>query len=344
MSPSPHIFFMAAPGPLQDRFWTAQAQQRAKELGFAVRLNALPGKLRTGEWVEQLVGVEALLTTWGSPRIDEAILLQNQTLKIVGHVGGSLAGIVSEALFERGVKVCTANRLMARTVAEWSLMMTMVGLRQLLSYAQFGSGGKPVEWPRREGNLPPDAAVIGIWGYGDVAKAFIELVRPLRPQEILVHDDFLSAEVAATEGLHKVDLDELFATADVIHCQTGLTAENKGRVGAVQLAAIKEGGVLVNCGRAPLIDEDALIAALQEQRFTAIMDVFEEEPLPDEHPYRTLPNVILTPHCAGNGRDARYLGMMLEEFDRFFRGATLEYEVSLERALAMTDSSLLRRR
>jgi phosphoglycerate dehydrogenase-like enzyme len=54
--------------------------------------------------------------------------------------------------------------------------------------------------------------------------------------------------------------------------------------------------------------------------------------------------VILTPHCAGNGRDARYLGMMLEEFDRFFRGATLEYEVSLERALAMTDSSLLRRR
>ena len=112
----------------------------------------------------------------------------------------------------------------------------------------------------------------------------------------------------------------------------------------MQLAAIKEGGVLVNCGRAPLIDEDALIAALQEQRFTAIMDVFEEEPLPDEHPYRTLPNVILTPHCAGNGRDARYLGMMLEEFDRFFRGATLEYEVSLERALAMTDSSLLRRR
>ena len=118
MSPSPHIFFMAMPGQLQGRFWTAQAQERARELGFEVRLNTLPGKLRTGEWVEQLVGVEALLTTWSSPRIDATVLLQNQTLKIVGHVGGSLAGIVSAALFERGVKVCTANRLMARTVAE----------------------------------------------------------------------------------------------------------------------------------------------------------------------------------------------------------------------------------
>ena len=166
MDNSPHIFFMG-PQALQDRFWTEQAKTRAAELGYEVRLNTLPGKLAAGEWVEQLVGVEALLTTWDSPRLDETVLLQNQTLKIVGHVGGSVAGIVSQALYERGVKVCTANTLMARTVAEWSLMMTMVGLRQLLSYAHFGVGGQALDWPRREGNLPPDEAVIGIWGYGD---------------------------------------------------------------------------------------------------------------------------------------------------------------------------------
>ena len=343
MSESPHIFFMASPGRLQERFWSEQAQRRAAELGFEVRLNSLPGKLRAGEWVEQLVGVEALLTTWGSPRLDEQLLLQNQTLKIVGHVGGSVAGIVSEALYERGVKVCTANSLMARTVAEWSLMMTMVGLRQLLSHAQFGRAGTSVDWPRREGNLPPDEAMIGIWGYGDVAQAFIELLRPLQPKGIMVHDDFLTEEVAAVEGLQKVGLDELCASADIIHCQTGLTAKNKGRIGAEQLALIKTGAVLVNCGRAPLIDENALIAALQGHRFTAIMDVFEEEPLPAEHPYRAMHNVILTPHCAGNGRDGRYLGLMLDEFDRFFRGEALATEVSLERALAMTDSSLLRK-
>jgi phosphoglycerate dehydrogenase-like enzyme len=347
MSESPHIFFMASQ-QLQDRFFNEQAKCYAAKIGYEIRLNTLPGKVAVGEWVEQLVGVEALLTTWGSPRLDETVLLQNQTLKIVGHVGGSVAGIVSQALFERGVKVCTANTLMARTVAEWSLMMTMVGLRHLWSYAQFGAQFGAVDWTadwvRREGNLPPDEAVIGIWGYGDVAKAFIALLRPLHPRAIAVHDDFLTDEIAEAEGLQKVGLDELFASADVIHCQTGLTAANKGRVGAQQLAAIKEGGVLVNCGRAPLIDEQALIAALQERRFAAIMDVFEEEPLHDEHPYRMMENVIITPHCAGNGRDGRYLGLMLDEFDRFFRGEALETEVSLQRALAMTDSSLLRKR
>ena len=342
MDNSPHIFFMG-PQAMQDRFWTEQAKTRAAELGYEVRLNTLPGKLAAGEWVEQLVGVEALLTTWGSPRLDETVLLQNQTLKIVGHVGGSVAGIVSQALYERGVKICTANTLMARTVAEWSLMMTMVGLRQLLSYAHFCVGGQALDWPRREGNLPPDEAVVGIWGYGDVAKAFIELLRPLHPRVIAVHDNFLTNEMAEAEGLQKIGLDELFATSDVIHCQTGLTTANKGRVGAAQLAAIKEGAVLVNCGRAPLIDEGALIAELQRCRFTAILDVFEEEPLTEDHPYHTLRNVILTPHCAGNGRDGRYLGLMLDEFDRFFRRQGLETEVSLERAQAMTDSSLLRK-
>ena len=194
-----------------------------------------------------------------------------------------------------------------------------------------------------DGHLPPDEAVIGIWGYGDVAKAFIELLRPLHPRVIAVHDNFLTNEMAEAEGLQKIGLDELFATSDVIHCQTGLTTANKGRVGAAQLAAIKESAVLVNCGRAPLIDEGALIAELQRCRFTAILDVFEEEPLPEDHPYHTLRNVILTPHCAGNGRDGRYLGLMLDEFDRFFRRQALETEVSLERALAMTDSSLLRK-
>ena len=195
MDNSPHIFFMG-PQALLDRFWTEQAKTRAAELGYEVRLNTLPGKLAAGEWVEQLVGVEALLTTWGSPRLDETVLLQNQTLKIVGHVGGSVAGIVSQALYERGVKICTANTLMARTVAEWSLMMTMVGLRQLLSYAHFCVGGQALDWPRREGNLPPDEAVVGIWGYGDVAKAFIGLLRPLHPRVIAVHDNFLTNEMA----------------------------------------------------------------------------------------------------------------------------------------------------
>ncbi len=244
---------------------------------------------------------------------------------------------------QRGVKLCTANRLMARSVAEWALTMTMVGLRGLLSYAQFGTGGQ-LNWEQRQTNRVPADATVGIWGYGDVSRWLLELLRPLEFGEILVSDDYLTEEMASAQRVRKVEFDELFAASDVIHCLTGLTATNKGRVGAAQLASMRDGAVLANCGRAALIQEEALIAALETGRFTAILDVFEEEPLAADHPYRSMPNVILTPHNAGYGRDATYLAAMLDEFHRFFQGEPLQMEVKQERALVMTDATLMRRR
>jgi len=80
--------------------------------------------------------------------------------------------------------------------------------------------------------------------------------------------------------------------------------------------------VLINIGRAPLIQPDALVEELQKGRWTGIFDVYEQEPLPDDHPLAELPNVILSPHYAGTGRDAWYMAEMLDEADdRHERGA-----------------------
>ena len=343
MNTSPNIFFMAPPGDLQEWFWRGPSRERAADLGYEVRLNPKEGPLTGEQWAELLVGVEALLTTWGSPRLDEVVLGRNTTLKIVGHVGGSVAGIASQLLEDRGIRLCTANRTMARTVAEWSLMMTLVGLRGVLDYAQFGASSA-LNWERRKTNLAPGNAVVGIWGYGDVAQQLIELLRPLGLRDIIVSDEYLTEDIAAAEGIHKVAFDELFGRADVIHCLTSLNAADKGGVGPQQLAAIRDHAVLINCGRAALVQEEALISELARNRFTAIMDVFEAEPLAEDHPYRSMPNVILTPHNAGYGRDEYYLATMLEEFDRFFRGEPLQTEVAVDRALGMTDASLMRGR
>lgn len=342
MDGSPRIFFMAPPGHLQEWFWRGWSKARAQELGFTIRLNRHPGAPDDAAALAPLQDVEALLTTWGSPRLDAHILDHAPALRIVGHVGGSVAGIASPELFQRGVRLSTANPVMARTVAEYSLLMTLVGLRRLPRYAQFGQAGC-LDWGARELPVSPPGAVIGIWGYGDVVRWLLRLLRPLEPGAILVHDEHLTAAAAAAEGVTAVDFDTLFRRADVVHCLTGLTPANRGRVGAAQLAALRSGAVLINCGRAALIQEEALIAALRENRFTAIMDVFETEPLAADHPYRTMPNVILTPHNAGYGRDEYYLGAMLEEFDRFFRHEPLRYEVTLERARTMTDAALMRR-
>ena len=118
MKESPDIFFMAHPGELQNWFFRGRSEERAQQLGYEVRLNPREAPLDGEEWAELLEGVEALLTTWGSPRLDEVVLSRNTTLRIVGHVGGSVATIVSPELYDRGIRVCTANTLMARTVAE----------------------------------------------------------------------------------------------------------------------------------------------------------------------------------------------------------------------------------
>ena len=124
MSASPSIFFMAPPGDTRDWFWRGTSRQRAEELGFDVRFNDQPAPDSAAGWADLLPGVEALLTTWGSPRLDADVLRKADALRIVGHVGGSVSPIVSQDLFDRGVRVCTANPLMARTVAEYGLMMT----------------------------------------------------------------------------------------------------------------------------------------------------------------------------------------------------------------------------
>jgi phosphoglycerate dehydrogenase-like enzyme len=184
--------------------------------------------------------------------------------------------------------------------------------------------------------------VIGVWGFGDVAKSYLDYVRILEPGEIIVCDDWMTEAMAAEAGVRKVSLEELFERADVIQLLQSLTEKSVGRIGTRELSAIKEGGVLVNAARAAIVDQGALVAETAKGRFTAILDVHHQEPLPDDSPFRSMPNVILTPHTAGREGQERYVAIMLEEFARLERGEALQYEITLERALAMTNQKFMR--
>ena len=334
-------FFTALPGVVRDELWCATAQQCATELGFDVRLNPFDRKPTAEQWAELLAGVEALITTWGAPCLDEHALSRNKTLRIVGHAAGSVAGIVSDELTRRGVRVVTANAEMARSVAEWCLMMTLVAARQLLQYTKFGDAGRLHPEQRALATSPYDL-IIGIWGYGDISRWLIKLLRPFEPKAILIASNHLSPTDAQAQGLRKVELDELLATADIIHVLTGLTAQNKGRVGGELLSRVKDGATLINAGRAALIEREALLGELRKQRFSAITDVHYNEPPAADDPFLTLPNLIMTPHCAGRTSRSRYVRLVLEEFDRFYRGEPLQHEITRERAAQMTDARLTR--
>jgi phosphoglycerate dehydrogenase-like enzyme len=101
---------------------------------------------------------------------------------------------------------------------------------------------------------------------------------------------------------------------------------------AGHLAKLRDGAVFVNCGRSWVVDMDALLAELRKNRFWAALDVFDEEPLPNDSPFVGLPNVLVTPHQAGHTIDtqARQGAAMVDEVERFLRGADLKHQIRPE--------------
>jgi phosphoglycerate dehydrogenase-like enzyme len=169
---------------------------------------------------------------------------------------------------------------------------------------------------------------LGIVGYGDIGRATAALVRPLGMKVLALRrrpersaDDPLVDEVLPVEHVH-----ELMRRSDDVLVAAPLTSETRGLVDAGALAAMKTTAVLVNVGRGPVVDEDALVAALEQGRIRgAALDVFETEPLPPGHPFWRLPNVLLSPHCADHvpGWIADSTRVFLDNLHRFLRGEPL---------------------
>src|SRR5262249_5408316 len=119
---------------------------------------------------------------------------------------------------------------------------------------------------------------------------------------------------------------EMIAQCDYIVMAAPLTADTRGLIGEAEFAAMKPSAVVINVGRAPVIDEAAMVRALSEGRINGTgLDGFDKEPLPEGHPFYRLENVLLSPHCADHTADWQEQAMrfFLEQFDRFRRGEPL---------------------
>jgi len=127
-------------------------------------------------------------------------------------------------------------------------------------------------------------------------------------------------------------LDEIFAQCPIVTLQAPPTKETYHMVGAKQLALLQDGAVFINTARSHLVDEAALLDELRKGRFVAALDVFDQEPLPEDSPFRQLDNVVITPHIAGHSAQARRRQgqEMADEIARFLAGEPLHYPVTVE--------------
>lgn len=287
---------------------------------------------------ERLAGVigdyDALLTCWGAPTLTSEVLEQATRLKIVAHSAGTVKFFVGEEVLDRGIRVTSAAAAMAPAVAEFALILTMLGMQPVHIYNE-AMHIDPGGWNTKESlGFGPEIASsrIGVVGAGLVGRQYIGKVRALGA-EVVVADPYLPDEDAAAMGVERVTLPDLMASCPIVVIHAPSTPETHHMIGREELAVMPDNGFLVNTARSWVVDQNALLAELQSGRLRAALDVYDQEPLPWDHPYRSLPNVILTPHVAGassrtNWRQGYFA---VEDLRRFFAGEPLVHEVTRER-------------
>jgi phosphoglycerate dehydrogenase-like enzyme len=286
-------------------------------------------------WREDLAETEVMFSGWGAPRMDAEILAAMPRLKAIFYGGGSVRYFATEALWQRGVRLTTAAALNAVPVAEYTVSAVLLGLKRFWHYARVTREERTFRLHRP---LPGAYhANVGLVSYGVIGR----LVRQhLRAHEVnvLVYDPFLTAAEAAVEGVGKVTLEELFERSDVVSLHTPLLPETVGLIGAGHFARMKECALFINTARGEIVDEAGLIATLRQRPdLQALIDVTSPEPPPPESPLYALPNVILTPHLAGSlGPECLRMGhAMVDEFERYLAGQSLQWELTPERAASM---------
>jgi len=285
---------------------------------------------------ELLTDVDICVTGWRTGVLDKYVLESAKNLKIVAHTGGSVFGIVSDYLYEKGIKVVSGNWIFAECTAEGALTYILSALRQIPRYSDNLQKGI---W--REDRIDLNETLlekkVGLVGFGLVAKNLARMIKPFNV-ELKVYDPFVEASVLQEYGATQVSVEELFSWADIVSVHVPKTPETHHMINAKLLSLMHEGALLVNTSRGAIIDEQALGEELQAGRIKAALDVFEAEPLPADSKLRGLRNAFLIPHMAGPTIDRRKDATLavLSDVKRFFDGDSLKYEIKNEYAKSMT--------
>jgi phosphoglycerate dehydrogenase-like enzyme len=281
-----------------------------------------------------LAAAEVILGHWGCPRIDGAVLDRAPRLGLFAYAAGTLKTIVSDAVFDRGVRVTSAAPANAEPVAEYTLAAILFAGKDAL-WRRDALREPSIEAHRQPSTVPVGnrGKTVGIVGASFVGRRVIELLRAFPHLEVALYDPYVTAEEATELGVRLLGLDELCASVDVLSVHAPDLPETRGMIGRAQLAALRTGATFINTARGALVDHDALVAELESGRLYAVLDVTDPEPLPPEHPLRTLPNVFLTPHLAGSqGTElAGLAALAAEEIRRWAAGEPAINEITRDR-------------
>ena len=213
-------------------------------------------------------------------------------LRLVVTTGARNAAIDIDAAARRGITVCgTGSHPGTAAEHTWALILALV--RRLdVELPAFRGGG----WQSTVGRSLA-GSTLGVVGLGRIGTQMAAVGRAFAMRVVGLSRSLTGARATALGIERAASLDELVAAGDIVTLHVPLTRETRGMIGAREIARFKAGAVLVNTSRGPIVDESALVAALRSGALAgAALDVYDREPLPADHPLRTLRNVVATPH------------------------------------------------
>jgi D-3-phosphoglycerate dehydrogenase len=266
----------------------------------AARVEDRPG-ISPAELLEAVAGCEALIVRSRS-KVTREVLAAGQRLKVVGRAGVGVDNIDLDAARELGVRVVNSPQATTLAVAEHALGL-MLALARGIPRAD--ASMKAGEWIKKElEGVELSGKTLGIVGVGNIGAALASRAAALG-MRVTGYDPFLSQDAIRRRGAEAVTLDELYAGADFISLHVPLTGETVGMLGEQALAKMKPGVRIVCTARGGLIDEAALLQALEVGQVAgAALDVFAEEP-PGATRLVKHPRVIATPHVAAQTVEAQ---------------------------------------
>jgi D-3-phosphoglycerate dehydrogenase len=266
---------------------------------------------------------DALLVGWAP--ITKEVVGSLDRCRLLMRYGTGFDNIDVAAATRAGVAVAINADYCLEEVATHALALLLACHRQLgaLQDAVRNGGWNPLEVLRP---MPPlSQQTVGILGFGRIGRHLARMVRPLVKQ-LLVQDPFISAPPGPDSLAEFVSLDRLLAESDYLSIHVPLTADTHHAFNRATLGRMKKGAYLINCARGPIVNEEDLVESLRNHHLAgAALDVFSKEPLPADHPLRSFPSVIITPHAAWYSTQADYLlrANPARNILRFFRGESI---------------------
>ena len=319
-----------------DTFFTKSNIEFAKSLGEIVWLDT--AKESIDALKEKIKDCDTYITCWGSPALTPDILECAPKLKLLTHLGSTVAPVVCDEVYERGIKVISGFDYFSKSTAEGAVAYMLAAMRNIPFYNDRLKEKRI--W--REIDDYTDSVIykkVGLVGYGGVGRYVAKMLSTFDVDMKVSARRELPEEDKKLFGFTQCSMEEIFETCDIISIHLAYNNSTHHMIDDRLLSKIKPGALLVNTARGAVIDEEAMIKHLEKGDFNAALDVYSQEPINMDNPMLSLPNVLMLPHQAGvtvNLRAVLTHDLLKESVDFIDNGIPVKNEILASKATSMS--------